>query len=79
MDISALSSSVNAASGTQVRARPPEQDQQALQALRAQRAQNAPAADENETAARARAEAESVRPSVNTSGQVVGARINVTA
>ncbi|MBI4741460.1 MAG: hypothetical protein HY777_07950 [Betaproteobacteria bacterium] len=79
MDVSALSSSVNAASGTQVRARPSEQDQQALQALQAQRAQNAPAADENEAVNRARAEAESARPSVNTSGQTVGKVINVTA
>lgn len=83
MDISAVSSSVTAAANPQVRQPPPSpQDQQSLQALQAQRAQNArntPAVDENEAASRTRVEAERNRPTVNTSGQLVGTQINVTA
>ena len=42
-------------------------------------AQPAPAVNEMELAARARAEAENNRPVVNTSGQLVGTRVNTTA
>lgn len=76
MAVEAVSSSGNAAASTQVRARPPEQDQQSQEAqkLASDRAQAERVAAES-----ARTEAERTRPSVNTSGQIVGQRINTTA
>ena len=75
------------AQAVQARARQPEQDpQQNLQAQAPQarpqaasEAQPSQAATEMEMAARARSTAESNRPVVNTSGQLVGTRVNTTA
>ena len=86
MEVGSVSSSVNAAANTPVR--PAGQDQQTLQAQQArqtkltqnaQTAQTTQAVTGNESADRARLAAEKNRPSVNTSGQTVGQRINVTA
>ena len=95
MEISSASSSANSALiaslQSQVRTRQPEQDQQARQsqqsqqaqqtqdAQRTQQAQQTRSVDENESASRSRAEAEGNRPTVNTSGQIVGTRVNTTA
>ena len=75
------------AQASQARARQPEQDpQQNVQAQAPQarpqaanEAQPSQAATEMEMAARARSTAESNRPVVNTSGQLVGTRVNTTA
>ena len=75
------------AQAVQARARQPEQDpQQNVQAQAPQarpqaanEAQPSQAATEMEMAARARSTAESNRPVVNTSGQLVGTRVNTTA
>ncbi len=76
MAIEAVSSNGNAAASTQVRARQPEQDQQAQQA---QKAQSERAQAERKAAESARAEAEKNKPTVNTSGQTVGQRVNTSA
>ncbi len=83
---SVVSSSVNSAANTLVRAQSAEQDQQTLQAQQArqarlaQNAQTASAVTGSESADRARLEAEkNNRPVVNTSGQITGQRINTTA
>lgn len=77
MAIEAVSSGGNVAASAQARVRPPEQDQQ--QSQEAQKAATERAQAERTAAESARSEAESNRPSVNTSGQVVGQRINITA
>jgi hypothetical protein len=76
MEVNAVSSSSSSAVTSQVRARPPEQNQQSQEAQKAasDRAQSERAAAES-----SRAETERNRPSVNTSGQTVGQRINITA
>ena len=88
MEVGSVSSSASLLASAQVRARPTEQERQPVQAQQTQQAQEAKAArtTQSERAVtasassdRARLEAESSRPSVNTSGQVVGQRINVTA
>jgi hypothetical protein len=56
-----------------------QQSRQAEQPSRAQQTQSNRPVDENEASARARSETEANRPSVNTSGQVVGTRVNTTA
>ena len=85
---SSIYSALNAnAQAVQARARQPEQDpQQNVQAQAPQarpqaanEAQPSQAATEMEMAARARSTAESNRPVVNTSGQLVGTRVNTTA
>ena len=80
MEIGSVNSSQLAATSTnaqaQVRARQPEQDQQAQQT---QQARSRQANEGNESTVRAQAEVERNRPTVNTSGQVVGTRINTTA
>lgn len=75
----------------QLRTRQQEQDKQTQQTQQAQSAQQTqqasqlqqmqvtPPVDESESAANARAESERNRPTVNTSGQTVGTRINTTA
>jgi hypothetical protein len=84
MEVGSVSSSVTATANAQaqLRARQSEQDQQAQQALQTQRAQQSQRSqpvDESESANRASAEVERTRATVNTSGQVVGTRINTTA
>jgi hypothetical protein len=91
MEVGSVSSYASLAASTQVRARPAEQDRQPLQAQQlqqsqqaqqsksAQALQSARAVTASETTDRARMEAQNNQPSVNTSGQVVGQRINVTA
>jgi hypothetical protein len=83
MEVSSVSSSINASvaasTQTQMRALQTQQDQQVQQARSTQQAQGAQSVDESEAAAQARTEAENNRPTVNTSGQVVGTRINTTA
>jgi hypothetical protein len=88
---SALITASSANSQATLRTRQSEQDSQAQQSAqtqqsaqaqqpsRTQQAQSARPVDANEASARARSEAESNRPSVNTSGQVVGTRVNTTA
>ena len=84
MEVGSVSSSASLAASTQVRA-PAGQDQQALQAQKVQQAkqsegaQTARAVAESQATEKARLAAEQIRPSVNTSGQMVGQRINVTA
>ena len=95
MDVSSVSSSVYSAitanSQTQARNSQPEesrsaqQSQQATQAQSSQQtqkadaAQNTPPVNESDSASRAQAESENARPTVNTSGQTVGTRVNTTA
>ncbi len=82
MEVGSVSSSVNAAVSSQLRARPTDQDQQAQKTQQTQQAKNDRSVVDNEAAERARIEAQTNqtnRPSVNTSGQAVGTRINVTA
>ena len=80
MEIGSVSSSQLAATSanaqTQVRARQAEQDQQAQQT---QQAQSRQANEGNESSARAQADVERNRPTVNANGQVVGTRVNTTA
>ena len=80
MQVGSVSSSASASAGTQVRsARSPEQAPQGLQTVSAQKTQNTAPVAENGTTDRSRPPPEVSKPSVNTSGQTVGARINVTA
>ena len=83
MDIGSVNSSQVAASTlnpqVQGRVRQADQDQQAQQAQQTLQAQSRSAAKETESTASAQAETERNRPTVNTSGQVVGTRINTTA
>ena len=90
MEVSSISSSANSAliaattanSQSQSRVRQTEQDkqtQQPQQTQNAQQTQSSRAVDEGEASARARSETETNRPSVNTSGQVVGTQVNTTA
>jgi hypothetical protein len=79
MEVDAVSSSSSAATTSQVRARPPEQNQQSQQSQEAQKAASDRAQAERAAAESSRAETERNRPSVNTSGQTVGQRINITA
>ncbi len=87
MEVGSVSSSLGSALNTQaqVRSRQPEtepqppQTQQSQQSQQAQQAQQAQQTRENESADQTRAEAEKNRPTVNTSGQVVGTRVNTTA
>jgi hypothetical protein len=77
MAVEAVSSSGNAAASAQVRARQPEQNDQPQSA---RKAESDRAQAEREAAERARAEAEkNNKPSVNTSGQTVGQRVNTSA
>ena len=76
MEVGSVSSGANAAASTQVRARPPEQEQPSQEV---QKASNERAQAEASAAESARSEAEKNRPSVNTSGQTVGHRVNTTA
>ena len=89
MDISAVSSTVNAQPQAQAsaRVRQSEQDQQAQQAQQAQQSQqaqrekqvqSASLADKDDSTARSQAVSES-RPTVNANGQAVGTRVNTTA
>lgn len=75
MEIGSVNSSQSAVSATvsQTNSRQVEQD------VRAQQAQARQNSGENRAAAREPSEAERNRPTVNTSGQVVGTRINTTA
>ena len=95
MDVSSVSSSVYSAitanSQAQARNSQPEesrsaqQSQQATQAQSSQQtqkadaAQNTPPVNESDSANRAQAASENARPTVNTSGQAVGTRVNTTA
>ena len=82
MEVDAVSSSNSAAASVPVRARPPEQNQQSQQSQQSQEAQKVAsdrAQAERAAAEASRAETERNRPSVNTSGQTVGQRINITA
>lgn len=70
---SSASASSSAAAQSQLRAQQSEQDQ------RAQKAGNDQVRAEREATQRAQTEAEQNKPSVNTSGQTVGSRVNTTA
>jgi hypothetical protein len=76
MEVGSVSSSVNAAYAATAQARQAQAPQQALPPD--QPVRNQPV-DENEAASRARSENEGNRPTVNTSGQVVGTMVNTTA
>ena len=91
MDVSSVSSSINAALAVSLqspaRTRAAEQDQQAQQAQQAQQptqaqstqqAQGTAPADERQTQ-QAVTEAEKNRPTVNINGQTVGTLVNTTA
>lgn len=56
-----------------------EQAQQTQQTEQAQQAQALQAANDSESVRQAQSETEKNRPTVNTSGQLVGTRINTTA
>jgi len=80
MQVGSVSSSGSAAASTQVRAaRSPEQAPQGLQTVSAQKTQNTAPVAANGATDRPPPPVEVNKPSVNTSGQTVGARINVTA
>jgi chemotaxis protein histidine kinase CheA len=78
MAVDAVSSSVslaaNAAASAQLRARTPAEEQQS-----AQKVDNSRVQAQRGAAASARVEAERIQPTVNTSGQTVGTRVNTTA
>ena len=87
MDVSAVSSTVNAQAQAPSRLRQSEQDQQAQQTQQAQQSQQAQrekqvqsvsSADKSELTVRAQAASES-RSTVNANGQTVGTRVNTTA
>jgi hypothetical protein len=73
---SASSAASSAAAQSQQRS---QQTQQSAQDQQTQKASNDQARTEREAAQRARVEAEQNQPSVNTSGQTVGSRVNTTA
>ena len=90
---SSVYSAITANSQTQTRNSLPEggrsaqQSQQATQTQNSQQAQNQktvatqskPPVSESESVNRAQAASENARPTVNTSGQAVGTRVNTTA
>lgn len=95
MEIGSGSSSINSLAANalvQTRTRQLEQDQQTQDAQQTQRSQQAEqaqqtqqteqalqAANDSESVRQAQSETEKNRPTVNTSGQLVGTRINTTA
>lgn len=84
MDVSAVSSTVNAQAQAPSRLRQSEQDQQAQQTQQVQQSQrekqvqSVSSADKSELTVRAQAASES-RSTVNANGQTVGTRVNTTA
>ena len=84
MDVSAVSSTVNAQAQAPSRLRQSEQDQQAQQTQQVQQSQrekqvqSVSSADKSELTVRAQAASEG-RSTVNANGQTVGTRVNTTA